>query len=67
LIVHPGPLHGATIDTYGDHRMAMCFATLGLVVPGLRIRDPGCVAKTFPDFFAKLSAPPPGGLGAIVR
>jgi 3-phosphoshikimate 1-carboxyvinyltransferase len=67
LTVSPGPLHGADIDTYGDHRMAMCFATLGLVVPGMRIRDPGCVAKTFPDFFAKLSAPPPAGLGALLR
>jgi 3-phosphoshikimate 1-carboxyvinyltransferase len=46
--------------------MAMCFATLGLVVPGLRLRDPGCVAKTFPDFFAKLAAPPPAGLGAVI-
>jgi 3-phosphoshikimate 1-carboxyvinyltransferase len=67
LLVQPGPLHGAEIETYGDHRVAMCFATLGLVVPGLRIRDPGCVAKTFPDFFTKLSAPPPGGLGATLR
>jgi 3-phosphoshikimate 1-carboxyvinyltransferase len=66
LIVQPGPLHGAEIDTYGDHRMAMCFATLGLVVPGMRIRDPACVGKTFPDFFAKLAAPPPAGLGAAV-
>jgi 3-phosphoshikimate 1-carboxyvinyltransferase len=67
LTVQPGPLHGAEIDTYGDHRMAMCFATLGLVVPGMRIRDPGCVAKTFPDFFSKLAAPPPAGLGAQLR
>ena len=66
LTVQPGPLHGAEIETYGDHRMAMCFATLGLVVPGLRLRDPGCVAKTFPDFFAKLAAPPPVGLGAVI-
>jgi 3-phosphoshikimate 1-carboxyvinyltransferase len=66
LIVHPGPLHGAEIDTYGDHRMAMCFATLGLVVPGMRILDPACVGKTFPDFFAKLAAPPPAGLGAAI-
>lgn len=61
LTVQPGPLHGAEIETYGDHRMAMCFATLGLVVPGLRILDPACVAKTFPDFFAKLA-----GLGVAV-
>jgi 3-phosphoshikimate 1-carboxyvinyltransferase len=66
LIVQPGALHGAEIDTYGDHRMAMCFATLGLVIPGMRIRDPACVGKTFPDFFAKLAAPPPAGLGAAI-
>jgi 3-phosphoshikimate 1-carboxyvinyltransferase len=66
LTVVPGPLHGAEIETYRDHRMAMCFATLGLVIPGLVIRDPGCVRKTFPNFFAKLAAPPPAGLGLAV-
>jgi 3-phosphoshikimate 1-carboxyvinyltransferase len=66
LVVQPGPLHGAEIETYGDHRMAMCFATLGLVVPGLQVRDPACVGKTFPDFFAKLAASPPQGLGATL-
>jgi 3-phosphoshikimate 1-carboxyvinyltransferase len=66
LTVRPGPLHGAEIDTYGDHRVAMCFAMLGLAVPGLHIRDPGCVRKTFPNFFAKLAAPAPEGLGATV-
>ena len=64
LIVEPSELHGAEIDTYDDHRVAMCFATLGLRVPGMRIREPNCVAKTFPNFFAKLSEPPPNGLGA---
>jgi 3-phosphoshikimate 1-carboxyvinyltransferase len=67
LVVHPGPLHGAEIETYGDHRVAMCFATLGLVVPALRLSDPTCVAKTFPNFFAKLAGTPPGGLGAQIR
>lgn len=57
-------LHGAEIETYNDHRMAMCFATLGLKVPGIRIRNPACVKKTFPNFFQKLAAPPPQGLGA---
>ena len=44
---------GASIDTYDDHRMAMCFslATLGGV--SVRIMDPGCVAKTFPDYFTR--------------
>lgn len=67
LTVVPSPLHGAEIETYGDHRMAMCFATLGLKVPGIRIQNPACVKKTFPNFFAKLSAPPPHGLGAEIR
>jgi 3-phosphoshikimate 1-carboxyvinyltransferase len=66
LSVHPGRLSGATIETYGDHRVAMCFATLGLFVPGLVILDPACVRKTFPNFFAKLSAEPPAGLGATI-
>jgi 3-phosphoshikimate 1-carboxyvinyltransferase len=66
LTVQPGPLHGAAIETYGDHRMAMCFAMLGLSVPGVRILDPGCVKKTFPNFFAKLATPAPDGLGATI-
>jgi 3-phosphoshikimate 1-carboxyvinyltransferase len=64
LEISPGPLHGATIETYDDHRMAMCFATLGLKVPGMRIKNPGCVRKTFPNFFQKLAMRPPAGLGA---
>lgn len=67
LEVFPGPLHGAEIETYNDHRMAMCFATLGLKVPGIKIKNPACVKKTFPDFFEKLAAPPPLGLGAVIR
>ncbi len=67
LTVTPGPLHGAEIETYHDHRMAMCFATLGLRVPGIRLRDPACVKKTFPNFFQKLAEPPPHGLGAVIR
>ena len=67
LTVCPSVLHGAEIRTYQDHRMAMCFAILGLKVPGIRIHNPACVAKTFPNFFAKLAAPPPDGLGARIR
>lgn len=66
LLVHPGALHGADIDSHGDHRVAMCFGMLGLAVPGLRIHGAECVSKTFPNFFAKLAAPPPAGLGAGV-
>jgi 3-phosphoshikimate 1-carboxyvinyltransferase len=47
-------LHGADIETYNDHRMAMSFAVLGLKVPGIRIKNPSCVNKTFPNFFDKL-------------
>jgi 3-phosphoshikimate 1-carboxyvinyltransferase len=46
--------------------MAMCFATLGLKVAGLKIQHPECVKKTFPNFFQKLAAPAPAGLGAVV-
>ncbi len=42
---------GTTIDTYNDHRMAMSFAVIGLGAPGIVINDPGCVEKTFPDYF----------------
>lgn len=44
------------VDTYGDHRMAMAFALAGARWPGVTIRDPGCVAKTYPDFFRDLAA-----------
>jgi 3-phosphoshikimate 1-carboxyvinyltransferase len=66
LQVFPSALHGAEIETYNDHRMAMCFAILGLKVPGIKIKNPSCVKKTFPNFFQKLAAPPPHGLGAII-
>ena len=62
----PGELHGAEIETYNDHRMAMCFAILGLKIPGMKIKKPACVKKTFPNFFQKLAAPPPHGLGAKI-
>lgn len=66
LTVYPSELHGAEIETYNDHRMAMCFAVLGLKVPGIKLRNPSCVKKTFPNFFQKLAAPPPHGLGATI-
>lgn len=50
----PTTVEPAAVETYGDHRMAMAFAVLGLVVPGIGIRDPGCVTKTFPGFFGRL-------------
>jgi len=66
LEVFPSTLHGAEIETYNDHRMAMCFAILGLKVPGIRIKNPACVKKTFPNFFQKLATPPPHGLGVQI-
>jgi len=51
LCIQPGPLRGAEIETYDDHRMAMSFALAGLRVPGVVILDPGCVAKTWPGYF----------------
>ena len=66
LTVYPSQLHGAEIETYDDHRMAMCFAVLGLKVPGIKIKNPACVKKTFPNFFQKLATPPPKGLGVTI-
>jgi 3-phosphoshikimate 1-carboxyvinyltransferase len=69
LTIYPAQmeeLHGAEIETYNDHRMAMCFAILGLKVPGIKIKNPACVKKTFPNFFQKMAAPPPKGLGATI-
>jgi len=54
LEIEPGPLRGAAIETYDDHRMAMAFALAGLRVPRVVIREPGCVAKTWPDYFEAL-------------
>ncbi len=54
--IHPpsgGVYQSAEIDTYDDHRMAMACAVAGLRVPNVIINDPGCVAKTFPDFWQR--------------
>ncbi len=45
----------AVIDTYDDHRMAMCFSLIALGDVPIRINDPGCVAKTFPDYFERFA------------
>ncbi len=55
LRIEPGTLRPAEIETYDDHRMAMSFALAGLRTPGVTIRDPGCVSKTWPDFFDVLA------------
>ena len=59
LRITPRPIQPAEIDTYDDHRMAMSFAVAALRAPGIRLRDPGCVAKTFPGFFDVLDAVTP--------
>ncbi len=46
--------HSAEISTYNDHRMAMSFALIGLRIGGIKIKNPECVHKTFPDFFERL-------------
>jgi 3-phosphoshikimate 1-carboxyvinyltransferase len=57
LVIHPAKtLHGATIETYNDHRIAMSFGVLGLIVPGIVIKNPGCVSKTYPRFFEDLAS-----------
>ena len=51
-----GTPHGAEIDTYDDHRIAMTFAIAGLRTEGIVIKDPGCVAKSFPTFWQTLDS-----------
>jgi 3-phosphoshikimate 1-carboxyvinyltransferase len=55
-ITPPSRLKAATIDTYDDHRMAMCFSLAALGGIKVRINDPGCVAKTFPEYFDALAS-----------
>ena len=55
MIIEGGStLNGAEIETYNDHRIAMSFAIAGLVVPGMAIKNPHCVAKSFPGFWEEL-------------
>ncbi|HXQ24256.1 MAG TPA: 3-phosphoshikimate 1-carboxyvinyltransferase [Candidatus Acidoferrales bacterium] len=56
LVIEPSAVRPAAVETYDDHRIAMSFALIGLRVSGIGIRDPQCVTKTFPDFFARLEA-----------
>jgi 3-phosphoshikimate 1-carboxyvinyltransferase len=58
----PEQLHGAEIATYDDHRMAMCFGMAGARLPGIRIQEPACVAKTYPEFWHDLQT-----VGVAVR
>jgi 3-phosphoshikimate 1-carboxyvinyltransferase len=54
VIIPPAAITPARIATYDDHRMAMSFALVGVVAPGVSILDPGCVAKTYPGFWDDL-------------
>jgi 3-phosphoshikimate 1-carboxyvinyltransferase len=55
-ITPPRVWQPASIDTYDDHRMAMCFSLAALGGVALRIHDPACVGKTFPGYFAALAS-----------
>ncbi|MGH9578311.1 MAG: 3-phosphoshikimate 1-carboxyvinyltransferase, partial [Terriglobales bacterium] len=50
------PAQGAVVDTYDDHRMAMCFSLASLGGVAVTINDPDCVAKTYPEYFAAFSS-----------
>jgi len=54
LRITPGAVKEAAIDTYDDHRMAMSFSLVAIGGVPVKIKDPHCVAKTFPDYFAQL-------------
>lgn len=54
LEISPAPITPAAIDTYEDHRVAMAFSLVGLKANGIRINNPECVSKTFPDYFEVL-------------
>ncbi len=56
MTIHGGTPHGAVIDTYDDHRIAMSFAIAGLRTGNVVIKDPGCVAKSFPTFWRTLDS-----------
>ncbi len=55
IAIEPSRLAPAAVETYDDHRIAMSFAITGLRLPGVKIRNPACVSKTFPDFFERLA------------
>ncbi len=54
-VTPPAQIKHAAIGTYDDHRMAMCFSLVAFGGAGIRINDPKCVAKTFPDYFTEFS------------
>ena len=55
-ITPPAKVTPAAIDTYNDHRVAMCFSLASFATDGIVINDPGCTAKTFPDYFDRFKS-----------
>ncbi len=55
MLIEPSRIGAAAVETYDDHRIAMAFAVAGLKTAGIRIRNPACVSKTYPDFFRDLA------------
>ena len=55
-VTPPAKPHTANIDTYNDHRMAMCFSMLAFADCGITINEPECTSKTFPDYFNQFNA-----------
>jgi 3-phosphoshikimate 1-carboxyvinyltransferase len=51
VTIYPGAPQPTEVQTYEDHRIAMSFAVTGLRAPGIRIANPECVSKTFPEYF----------------
>jgi 3-phosphoshikimate 1-carboxyvinyltransferase len=56
LTIHPKPLVGQDLKTYRDHRMAMSLSLVGLKVAGVRILDPKCTEKTYPEYFENMGS-----------
>ena len=54
LTVRPGTVRPSLVDPHDDHRVAMSLSLLGARVPGIRVKDPACVSKTFPEFYSRL-------------
>ena len=61
LTITGGTLVGSEVETYDDHRMAMSFSVAGLTTEGVRILDPGCVKKSFPNYWEVFSQLQPEG------
>lgn len=56
MLIEPSQLRPAAVETYDDHRIAMAFAVAGLKAQGIRIKNPECVSKTYPNFFRDLAS-----------